>query len=112
MKANPFFDSAAAATSETPPLSLHDALPISSGTSPLTIRWARPSTIADLPTPGSPISTGDRKSTRLNYSHVAISYAVFCLEKKNAGFSLGQADILRRAMGKEKKAELDKQYGY
>ena len=29
-----------------------------SGTSPATIRWARPSTIAVLPTPGSPISTG------------------------------------------------------
>src|SRR3989442_9891734 len=26
--------------------------------------------------------TGDRKSTRLNSSHVRISYAVFCLEKK------------------------------
>src|SRR5690625_5468872 len=26
----------------------------------------------------------DRKSTRLNSSHVAISYAVFCLEKKTA----------------------------
>src|SRR5690625_5793922 len=26
---------------------------------------------------------GDRKSTRLNSSHVAISYAVFCLEKKS-----------------------------
>ena len=29
-----------------------------SGTSPETMRWARPSTIAVLPTPGSPISTG------------------------------------------------------
>src|SRR5690625_6440993 len=29
---------------------------------------------------GRPI---DRKSTRLNSSHVAISYAVFCLKKKN-----------------------------
>src|SRR5690625_3289771 len=28
------------------------------------------------------ICTGDRKSTRLNSSHVAISYAVFCLKKK------------------------------
>src|SRR5699024_12797301 len=28
---------------------------------------------------------GDRKSTRLNYSHVSISYAVFCLEKINTG---------------------------
>src|SRR5699024_12135785 len=27
--------------------------------------------------------TPDRKSTRLNSSHVSISYAVFCLKKKN-----------------------------
>src|SRR5439155_27351046 len=27
----------------------------------------------------------DRKSTRLNSSHVAISYAVFCLKKKKMG---------------------------
>src|SRR5690242_20987904 len=26
--------------------------------------------------------TGDRKSTRLNSSHMSISYAVFCLKKK------------------------------
>src|SRR5437868_12666324 len=30
---------------------------------------------------GSP-GRGDRKSTRLNSSHVSISYAVFCLKKK------------------------------
>src|SRR5690606_8249376 len=30
-----------------------------------------------------PYSTQDRKSTRLNSSHVKISYAVFCLKKKN-----------------------------
>src|SRR5690625_5551279 len=29
-----------------------------------------------------PSPRGDRKSTRLNSSHVAISYAVFCLKKK------------------------------
>src|SRR5690625_6859773 len=29
------------------------------------------------------LRTADRKSTRLNSSHVAISYAVFCLKKKN-----------------------------
>src|SRR5690625_6798376 len=29
-----------------------------------------------------PSESGDRKSTRLNSSHVAISYAVFCLKKK------------------------------
>src|SRR5439155_15529146 len=28
------------------------------------------------------LGAGDRKSTRLNSSHVAISYAVFCLKKK------------------------------
>src|SRR5437899_6401734 len=27
--------------------------------------------------------TSDRKSTRLNSSHLGISYAVFCLKKKN-----------------------------
>src|SRR5439155_19291490 len=32
-------------------------------------------------TSGTP--TSDRKSTRLNSSHVASSYAVFCLKKKN-----------------------------
>src|SRR3712207_7047904 len=29
------------------------------------------------------IGAGDRKSTRLNSSHANISYAVFCLKKKN-----------------------------
>src|SRR5439155_17795780 len=33
----------------------------------------------------------DRKSTRLNSSHVAISYAVFCLKKKKAGIELDGA---------------------
>src|SRR5207249_10922494 len=33
-------------------------------------------------------SDADRKSTRLNSSHVSISYAVFCLKKKNASFLL------------------------
>src|SRR5690242_21576070 len=31
----------------------------------------------------SGLSTQDRKSTRLNSSHMSISYAVFCLKKKN-----------------------------
>src|SRR5690242_21084068 len=29
-----------------------------------------------------PVGTKDRKSTRLNSSHMSISYAVFCLKKK------------------------------
>src|SRR5690606_40760693 len=36
------------------------------------------------PVPRLPQSP-DRKSTRLNSSHVKISYAVFCLKKKNSG---------------------------
>src|SRR5690242_21408667 len=31
---------------------------------------------------GAPVGQGDRKSTRLNSSHMSISYAVFCLKKK------------------------------
>src|SRR5256885_4651844 len=33
--------------------------------------------------PRCPLETQDRKSTRLNSSHLVISYAVFCLKKKN-----------------------------
>src|SRR5699024_11274876 len=33
---------------------------------------------------GARFSTQDRKSTRLNSSHVSISYAVFCLKKKRS----------------------------
>src|SRR5690349_23233634 len=34
------------------------------------------------PGPAAALQGGDRKSTRLNSSHVEISYAVFCLKKK------------------------------
>src|SRR3989454_8502588 len=37
---------------------------------------------ASLPPRGSTWVTRDRKSTRLNSSHLVISYAVFCLKKK------------------------------
>src|SRR2546421_9689801 len=39
----------------------------------------------ELQEPGREVSVrqGDRKSTRLNSSHDQISYAVFCLKKKN-----------------------------
>src|SRR3989337_3203510 len=39
------------------------------------------------PTPTCP----DRKSTRLNSSHGSISYAVFCLKKKNSSFEINSA---------------------
>src|SRR6266700_7202262 len=60
------------ATTEIYTLSLHDALPISCS--------ARSPT-SQCP-PGTSSCPGDRKSTRLNSSHVKISYAVFCLKKK------------------------------
>src|SRR3712207_7295490 len=37
--------------------------------------------------PGHPRGRRDRKSTRLNSSHANISYAVFCLKKKNTNTS-------------------------
>lgn len=48
----------------------------------------------------------------LNTSYGLIIYQeqVMAIAQKVAGFSLGQADILRRAMGKKKKSELDKQF--
>src|SRR5437899_5777014 len=54
----------------------------------------RPTVTLQTPTPNSigiPLNTTvsatfrDRKSTRLNSSHLGISYAVFCLKKKNNG---------------------------
>src|SRR2546430_12590075 len=40
----------------------------------------------------------DRKSTRLNSSHSQISYAVFCLKKKNLARSAGTIRLSNRAM--------------
>src|SRR5207253_11005353 len=54
-----------------------------------TIGTARSAAAPDLPTVAESLpgfegnNRVDRKSTRLNSSHVAISYAVFCLKKKN-----------------------------
>src|SRR5207249_5971530 len=94
------------------PLSLHDALPISrrmpsltplshrfrqapAWTAPATSNWQPPSAPlsprhlfpqkSSRPSPwpiGRSLPEKDRKSTRLNSSHVSISYAVFCLKKK------------------------------
>src|SRR5256885_12094852 len=71
------------ATTEIYTLSLHDALPISSRTTSC-CRCRETS-----PRSGSPgCRSRDRKSTRLNSSHLVISYAVFCLKKKNKVHSL------------------------
>ncbi|GAB3558541.1 DNA polymerase III subunit alpha [Spelaeicoccus albus] len=44
------------------------------------------------------------------YGLIVYQEQVMAIAQKVAGYTLGQADILRRAMGKKKKAELDKQY--
>src|SRR5258708_37113380 len=73
------------ATTEIYTLSLHDALPISSGS----VRGVTSGTVMGMETQASlPVVDAlrplDRKSTRLNSSHQIISYAVFCLKKKNS----------------------------
>src|SRR5690606_41759766 len=102
-----FRDTASAATY---PLSLHDALPIYGAAARARGRSRRaaaarrrarsPGGRPQRPgstrgraahahdgarSPSTPCShaAADRKSTRLNSSHVKISYAVFCLKKKN-----------------------------
>src|SRR2546427_8571938 len=73
------------ATTEIYTLSLHDALPI---------LWRHLSEELGIATPDvaslrtlygreKTLFDQDRKSTRLNSSHSQISYAVFCLKKKN-----------------------------
>src|SRR5690606_40906667 len=89
-------------TADIPTLSLHDALPIyrpsSASATSSELATSEPTfTRADWPKimplglsrNTRPLAVmlprirlGDRKSTRLNSSHVKISYAVFCLKKK------------------------------
>src|SRR5256885_7124514 len=78
------------ATTEIYTLSLHDALPISarrlSAANPLvgSLTGAPVSAVPSHPNRRMPalLAHEDRKSTRLNSSHLVISYAVFCLKKK------------------------------
>src|SRR5690606_41469641 len=89
-----------AATTQLYTLSLHDALPISPAEAGVDIApvaetgrsyvenavakataYVRSSGLPAL-ADDSGLEVEDRKSTRLNSSHVKISYAVFCLKKK------------------------------
>src|SRR2546429_4306967 len=90
------------ATTEIYTLSLHDALPISSLARSfwmVLMRVILPMSRARAGSqtePGAPSAflyfreeyQRDRKSTRLNSSHGYISYAVFCLKKKNTRVTL------------------------
>src|SRR5262245_64989794 len=83
-----FFFVTAPSPSEIYTLSLHDALPISLGcraAAAFVLGQARQDQRALDTLGGAPHRFGerqDRKSTRLNSSHLGISYAVFCLKKK------------------------------
>src|SRR5256885_6838027 len=68
------------ATTEIYTLSLHDALPISGAGHGFRV-GARAFGLASAGIHRW-ITVQDRKSTRLNSSHLVISYAVFCLKKK------------------------------
>src|SRR5690606_41664128 len=92
-----FFLVNAPATTDIYTLSLHDALPIwrtlallgtSLASGICRILAARAVMVASaagitMAFMGMVLMLVDRKSTRLNSSHVKISYAVFCLKKKN-----------------------------
>src|SRR5690625_6228838 len=85
-------------TSYSYPLSLHDALPIFQLPPALVDRHDRYVLKERIDADGNVLIepavadidkvVEDRKSTRLNSSHVAISYAVFCLKKKNNNESI------------------------
>src|SRR5690242_21438004 len=78
-----FFNSTA--TTEIYTLSLHDALPISSGEGADHVIHKLGRDAARTTPAGwrrNCVRMTDRKSTRLNSSHMSISYAVFCLKKK------------------------------
>src|SRR5256885_11633875 len=71
------------ATTEIYTLSLHDALPISMATLRSCLRRRVKHAVTNARKRAiSSGATRDRKSTRLNSSHLVISYAVFCLKKK------------------------------
>src|SRR5690606_41184694 len=57
-------------------------LPLRDG--PVGALRAGPEDVGHRPVPHGGLTDVDRKSTRLNSSHVKISYAVFCLKKKTS----------------------------
>src|SRR2546426_12682374 len=70
-------------------LNLNDLYPVTAPSSVPTVETAPPAS-ASVPSSAEPLAAADapaatatdRKSTRLNSSHLVISYAVFCLKKK------------------------------
>src|SRR5205814_9029371 len=90
-----FFSLPATAPTDISTLSLHDALPISQLAEATVVIAVPvvPEAVMEValdvdehaaagPEREQPDQYPDRKSTRLNSSHLGISYAVFCLKKK------------------------------
>src|SRR5437899_10172512 len=72
-------------TTEIYTLSLHDALPISlpaNERAMASVFWVQEKFALTIASQLENLPVRDRKSTRLNSSHLGISYAVFCLKKK------------------------------
>src|SRR5256885_4312441 len=93
------------ATTEIYTLSLHDALPICrrSRRAAVVLRFAGAVNTGARTAMSASLTEGsrdlnrrqqrDRKSTRLNSSHLVISYAVFCLKKKKKNKTVSECII-------------------
>src|SRR5690349_24049524 len=81
------------ATTEIYTLSLHDALPISGAIHRPFCSRPKPAQIRCERRSWRSLRRLDRKSTRLNSSHVEISYAVFCLKKKKRTVPSTDGDV-------------------
>src|SRR5437667_7756691 len=93
------------ATTEIYTLSLHDALPILIRFDGFEERAEVALAEALVALALDDLEEEDRKSTRLNSSHITISYAVFCLKKKK------KQNINDMNQKKDKKYKKDKMIG-
>src|SRR5258705_8290527 len=81
------------ATTEIYTLSLHDALPIYESPDKISEDYCHKPLERHR---GVTVSLLDRKSTRLNSSHLGISYAVFCLKKKKKKLTTSNSHNIRK----------------
>src|SRR2546426_9137967 len=83
-----------------------------------TLFRSRPRSRAPVPTPPRRgprgwqrpqrrVASADRKSTRLNSSHLVISYAVFCLKKKKSTEATRKPRILSSARATQRQSTKD-----
>src|SRR5262245_63450609 len=65
---------------------------MASGSVKPSVLFCPPNNIHDALVHATALDLSDRKSTRLNSSHLGISYAVFCLKKKRYSLMTGNAN--------------------